>query len=43
MTFVKELQSRGATVDLEEKGSAHVEVSPLTAEDIERAIEKVKP
>ncbi|MGA3019833.1 MAG: hypothetical protein ABSF62_22165, partial [Bryobacteraceae bacterium] len=43
MTFVKELQSRGATVDLEKKGSAHVEVSPFTAEDIERAIEKVKP
>ena len=43
MPFVKELQSRGAAVDLEKKGSAHTEVWPLTAEDIERAIEKVKP
>jgi hypothetical protein len=43
MPFVKEIQSRGAVVDLEKRGSAHTEVSPLTTEDIARAIEKAKP
>jgi Carboxypeptidase regulatory-like domain len=43
MPFIKEIQSLGVSLDLEKRGSQRVEVAPLTAEDIERAIQKVRP
>jgi len=41
--FVKQLATRGMPVDLPSKGAEHVDAPPLTAEDLDRAVDKVRP
>jgi hypothetical protein len=40
--FVKQIENRGVLVELEKKGAAQAQVSMLSADDIERAADKVK-